>query len=342
MFGKGAKTDIEQSSDSSDANVGAPLAKPTRFQRWKAHMKKWWWAYVIGFICIVLVVLLPLDYVNKYEYDYDGLSITNPTPNSLHVSQSQSISMGGGFSGSGHLSPFNASISVEGSDEPFAIFPVPRVNFAGGADFKIDQDMELLCPSCLSEIAKAAASNRDFSVVVTGDPWLKVGALPNAHLNINKKMTMDGYNVQEFVNEPGAFNVTRLDFDTSSNVKGYNVNATVAFHNPTPFVVEMGTVTFNLTVGGSPIGYVLMPNLTLQHNEKNVTETTVLGDIDAQALIKEGLWGDSNDGFATVSIGIHGDRVEYKGQVIPYYTAAIRAINATVKIDLLEYASDIL
>lgn len=57
MFGKGPKTDVEQSSDVSDAS---PPLKATFFQRFKAHMKKWWWAYLLGFIVIVLVTVLPL------------------------------------------------------------------------------------------------------------------------------------------------------------------------------------------------------------------------------------------------------------------------------------------
>lgn len=132
------------------------------------------------------------DYINDYQYDYDGLEITNPTPNSLHVKQSKSLSMGGGFSGSGYLTAFNANVYNEGSDTAFAVFPVPRIEFDGGADLNIDQDLEITCVTCLSEMAAAAASDKTLEMRVTADPDLKFGALPMAHLNINKKMTMDG------------------------------------------------------------------------------------------------------------------------------------------------------
>lgn len=52
-----SKSDPEESSGASDENVPA---KPTIWQRFKTHMKKWWWAYVIGFIVIFLVVFLPM------------------------------------------------------------------------------------------------------------------------------------------------------------------------------------------------------------------------------------------------------------------------------------------
>lgn len=131
------------------------------------------------------------DYINKYQYDYTGLAITNPRPNAFRVSQSSQLSMGGGFSGSGHLSSFNATISTSNGTE-FAVFPVPEIEFSGGAHLSIDQDLDISCVDCLSDIAISAATNKSYSVVVTGHPDLKFGALPTAHLNIDKTMKMNG------------------------------------------------------------------------------------------------------------------------------------------------------
>lgn len=132
------------------------------------------------------------DYINNYQFDYEGLAITNPRPNSFHVSQSQKLRMGGGFTGSGHLTAFNASIRVPATNEEFAVFPLPQIDFDNGANLNIDQDLVLSCVDCLSKLAVAAATNESFGVLVTGDPDLKFGALPTAHLNIHKTMNMNG------------------------------------------------------------------------------------------------------------------------------------------------------
>ena len=132
------------------------------------------------------------DYINKYNYDETGLSITNPRPDAFHVYQKQSLSMGGGFSGSGHLSAFDATIKMTDTDETMAVFPVPRIKFSKGATFEIDQDLDLSCVDCLSRLAVKAATDKSFSLMVTGKPDLKVGGLPTAHLNIKKPMHMDG------------------------------------------------------------------------------------------------------------------------------------------------------
>lgn len=131
------------------------------------------------------------EYINNYQYDYTGLTITNPRPDAFHVSQSKNFNAGGGFSGSGHLSAFNATISTSDNQE-FAVFPVPQIEFSNGAKLNIDQDLDISCVDCLSQIAVLAATNKSYSVVATGTPDLKVGALPTAHLNIHKTINMNG------------------------------------------------------------------------------------------------------------------------------------------------------
>lgn len=132
------------------------------------------------------------DYINNHQLDYEGFAITNPRPNSFHVSQSQKLSMGGGFTGSGHLTAFNASIRVPATNEEFAVLPLPQIDFDNGVNLNIDQDLVLSCVDCLSKVAVAAVTNESFGVLVTGNPDLKLGALPTAHLNIHKTLNMNG------------------------------------------------------------------------------------------------------------------------------------------------------
>jgi hypothetical protein len=113
-------------------------------------------------------------YINDYQYDTEGLEITNPRPNAFHVKQKKSLSMGGGFSGSGYLTAFNAS---------------------NGATVEFDTDLDLTCIDCLSKIAVRAATDENFDIVATAHPDLKLSGLPTAHLDIHKTMSMDGYNV---------------------------------------------------------------------------------------------------------------------------------------------------
>lgn len=83
-----------------------------------------------------------------------------------------------------------------------------------------------------------------------------------------------------------------------------------------------------------------VPNLFLS---EGITETYILGDIDKDQLIHGGLGGsDPGSSLGDVTIDLQGDRVVYQGVEIPYFTAAIRAVQAPVKVNLLDYVSDIL
>ncbi|KAJ6073170.1 hypothetical protein N7467_011255 [Penicillium canescens] len=338
-----SKSDTSGISDTNEA--AATTAKPTLWQHFKTHMKRFWWAYLIGVCCAVLVIILPIfyvgipnfanDYINKYEYDYDGLRITNPRPTAFHVKQSKSLKMGGGFSGSGHLTAFNATIRVKDTDEIFAVFPVPEIQFSNGASFDIDHDLDLSCVECLSSLATSAASSKNSSLLVEGTPDLKFGGLPTAHLNIHKIMNVNGYNVTEFINTDGAFNVTRVDI-LDEPVDGFNFNATITVRNPSPYIVELGHVTFNLSMGGSDLGYVDLPYLFL---DKNGATTEVFGSIDKSMLIHEAVLGDDDFGFVTIDV--KGNSCDFNGKDIPYFTAAIKAVSASARLDLLKYASSL-
>ena len=94
--------------------------------------------------------------------------------------------------GSGHLSDFDASMYYSGSDTSFAVLPFPRIDFGNDAYLEIDQDLDLSCVSCFSKLAEDAVRNEEISVLITGKPTLKVQALPTAHLDIHKTVTLPG------------------------------------------------------------------------------------------------------------------------------------------------------
>lgn len=95
-----------------------------------------------------------------------------------------------------------------------------------------------------------------------------------------------------------------------------------------------GHVTFNLSLGGSKLGYVDIPNLMLQQTN---TSAVVLGNVDMSMLLKEFVWGDGDNG--DVTIRVKGHSCDYNGVEIPYFAAAIRAVDASANVDLLKYVN---
>lgn len=98
---------------------------------------------------------------------------------------------------------------MKDTDEVFAVFPVPEIQFSNGASFDIDHDLDLSCVECLSSLATSAACSKNSSLLVEGAPDLKFGGLPTAHLNIHKMMNVNGECPLSFMCLKGE--LTRLD-----------------------------------------------------------------------------------------------------------------------------------
>lgn len=65
---------------------------------------------------------------------------------------------------------------------------MPQIAFGNGAYLDIDQDVELSCVDCMSEIATNAASNKSSSLLMEGASNLHLERIPTAHVNIRKTM----------------------------------------------------------------------------------------------------------------------------------------------------------
>ena len=65
----------------------------------------------------------------------------------------------------------------------------------------------------------------------------------------------------------------------------------------------------------------------------------VLGSINKEVLLREALSG--HDDFGTFTIGVRGKSCSFNGVDIPYFTAAVTAMSASIRVDLLKYASSL-
>jgi hypothetical protein len=56
-------------------------------------------------------------------------------------------------------------------------------------------------------------------------------------------------------------------------------------------------------------------------------------------LIHEAVLGDDDFGFVTIDV--KGNSCDFNGKDIPYFAAAIKAVSASARLDLLKYASSL-
>jgi hypothetical protein len=107
---------------------------------------------------------------------------------------------------------------------------------------------------------------------------------------------------------------------------GSNLVANVSIPNPSVMTLDLGNVTMNLAVDGTPIGYALIPNLFLTPGDNkfplqsHVEQLTILGLIQNKY----------NNGI--LPLDIVGNSSIKDGQHLTYYEDAIKS--NTIKLNL--------
>ena len=117
----------------------------------KAHFRKWWWVHLILFLIGTIVIAVILCYVafpkiaqhgiNQSELTVNSLILSNPTPNSFHLSQNSTITNNSPYHP--QLDAFNASLSLQGTNTPYAYVELPHLHATQSGTNLIDQDVSI-------------------------------------------------------------------------------------------------------------------------------------------------------------------------------------------------------
>jgi hypothetical protein len=114
--------------------------------------------------------------------------------------------------------------------------------------------------------------------------------------------------------------VTEFHLLTESLPDGANAYGNVTIPNPSVMTMELGNVSFDMTVNGLFIGNATMPDLTLRPGNNSYPIHVTSNQTRVAGIIQEPRY---HCGVFPVDIG-NGTSV-YNGRVLPYYTAALKA-----------------
>ncbi|KAJ5670730.1 uncharacterized protein N7477_006093 [Penicillium maclennaniae] len=309
------------------------LPPTQRGGRVKTHFKKWWWVHLIIFIAVFLIILLPVVYVaypkiaqhdvNDSTLNITSMVISNPTPESFNLMQTQVIGSHSSFHPK--IYAFEAVVSLLGAALPFATVDVPSVTSSDGAKLVVEQTVDLSNASAFGGFAAAVMLNEEVSLNIYGKPGLKEGGLPKTTVTYNKTVTMKG------LNKLDGFNVT--EFHITKLGSGQNMNGTVFIPNPSVMTISMGNVTLDLSVGGTFMGQSYLNNLTIQPGNNYFPMTSAINQTTILNLISS---KDNPYTDGLVPFVITGNSSVYNGKELPYFTQALAANNLTVHLNITE------
>jgi Protein of unknown function (DUF3712) len=118
------------------------------------------------------------------------MSISDPAPDSFRIRLTQVIGTKSKF----HpiLYKFNATVSMQGKDFPFAYLNAPEVKAVDGVEGKIDQRVVLPDVGAFTDFATAILLKPSVNITVIGKPQLKLGSLQKISVTYNKTVTLIG------------------------------------------------------------------------------------------------------------------------------------------------------
>lgn len=127
--------------------------------------------------------------VNDSTLNITSMVISNPTPESFSLKQTQVIGSHSSFHPK--IYAFEAAVSL-GAAVPFATVNVPSVKSKDGAELIVEQTVDLSNASAFGDYAMAVMLNEVVSLNIYGRPGLKEGGLPKNTVTYNKTVAMKG------------------------------------------------------------------------------------------------------------------------------------------------------
>ncbi|KAE8358894.1 hypothetical protein BDV27DRAFT_60921 [Aspergillus caelatus] len=313
--------------------VTSPTAtKPSFKTRVAAHFKKWWWAHLIAFIVVVLVVALPVVYVgypniaqgdiNDSKLEVKSMTISEPTPNSFHVNQEQVIWTDSMYHPT--IYSFNASVGLLGA-APFGIATIPQLKATDGVEVHVDQRLDLTDVSAFGDFAIAAMQNEYLGLNVYGKPDLKQSGLHKISVTYNHTATMKG------LNKLKGFSLSGMHLTTKAS-DGTNTEGQVLIPNPSVMTINLGNVTLDLSVNGTAIGTSYIQDLVLKPGDNKFS---MRAKVDQLAII--GMMSKYPGTVVPVDItGSETNSSVYDGQALPYFSRALASNKLRVDLNITE------
>ncbi|SMY27081.1 unnamed protein product [Zymoseptoria tritici ST99CH_1A5] len=298
-------------------------SKPTKGQKARAHCGKWWWIYLIAFVIVVLVVVLPVIYVGYPNIARDGVadsklvptseSFLNPSPDSFDLELDTVLLSDSKFHPT--LKPFNGSLYLDGGETPFAFIDVPQIKAKNGTVAHIAQRVTIPDQTQFQNFCITALSSETYTLRLRGKGDLKQGSLQTISVNYDQPVQSKGLNGFKGLEITSFF----LQTDNSTVSAGVNSNGTVMIPNPSVLTLAVGDASFDISVNGTKIANSTIPDLTLTPGN-NTYPINVLSDVPAVTT----LLGNPAYQCGLLPVDITGVESVYNGEVLPYFTAALR------------------
>lgn len=317
-------------------------AAPTTTPAKKGHFKRFWWAYLLGFLIVATVIIVPTvllvavpkiaqQKLNSAKLTIDGITVTNTQTDSLVMAINSTIEADDSVHAT--IDAFEGTMYLADVDPPlaFAQIEFPETTSASRQAVNASQEIQISDIDAFTTFNKALLAKESVMVQVKGDTHIHVSGISRAYsVTFDKTVTLKG------LNNFAGLSITNPVI--SALVSKNNFNGTVHIPNPSVLTLEIGNTTFTNFFNDAVVGQTYINDLVLRPGNNTFSTTA---DIQQVPIIKALTQKPFCELDGKLPFKLQGEDVVNGGQTLPYFRDALAATNQSITIDLSEAAKKI-
>lgn len=318
---------------------GSP--RPTRKRRCMGHCKRFWWAYLLALICIVVLVVCLVIFVgvpkiaqskiDDAKLDIQGVNVFETESESYLMQINSTIRTDGSIHAD--VDPFVGEMYLEDAEgqRPFATLNFPKTSAKKYQEVNISQSINITDMDAFREFNIWFHNNETLRVTIYGKTKVKPSGLDRKYgVTFKKTLDIKGLNVFS------GTEVTEGKIALKKDDDGNNFEGKAKIPNASHFSLDIGNVTFTNFVGDKEYGSLYIQNLLLLPGDNhvdikgNMDQVGILGLVRSQEYCQTGI----------IPFKLLGKAVENHGQDLSYFAAALGSTNQTVDINIGQIIKD--
>lgn len=301
------------------------------------HLKKFWWAYLIGFIIVVVVVVCLIIFVaipkiaqqkiDAASLSIEGIVVTNTQSQNFTMAINSTIRTDGSVKAV--IAGFVGEMYLEDllPHTPFAAISFPETTSDALQTVNVSQFIPITNMAAFTTFNTWLLHNTTLRVTVAGNTNIQVhGISKNYPVTFSKTIEMPG--LQNF----DGSNVTDSTISLEADKNGDNFRGFVTIPNRSLVTFEIGNVTFDSYLLGEYVGVSYLDNVVLVPGgpnnfsmHSNISQAPVLNAVQLKPYCEQS---------GELPFQLTGKAVVNHGQPLTYYSDALGSGNVTMQIPI--------
>ncbi|KAH8771660.1 hypothetical protein F5883DRAFT_520234 [Diaporthe sp. PMI_573] len=307
----------------------------TRGQKLKRHCGRWWWAHLLVFIAILVLVVCLIIFVAVPRIAQQRVDGADLTIQGIILSQAQSENFTMAINSTlraddsihAVIDPFEGVMYLEDWEPqtPFARLQFPQTTSAEQSAVNLTQFIDILDMNAFTVFNTWVLVNETLRVTVEGDTRLKVNGISRKYpVHFKKIVELKGLNNFDGTTVPES----RVQLTPDEN--GDNFFGIVAIPNVSLLTFDIGNTTFINYLQGQDIGRVFVDNMVVRPGinnftmHANISQTPILQVIQQRPFCEDGV----------LPMQLRGENVVNNGQYLSYYKDSLASTNQSVDINV--------